>query len=603
MYLIEMKGMNLRMYYIIADTCVWMNMAKDINDKNLEKLIELVKQNKISILLPTIVRDEWTRNIKSEVITYAKDSYDKKVENVISLNKYLSLENKKKYKKLIDDIKVSKINYEKHINERIYIIESLFNFESTKNIDISETIKTKAVQLALNKEAPFHKKSSMGDALIIHSSVEYIKKHKIYPSFFVSENKDDYSEDNKKKHNEIHKDLKKYFDMYKIEYYTEIGKLLNKIENNTVSDENSNFIRRDIGTIEKLIDDINIKQITIEEERVFVYKINGDVEHYDNVYNKVNLREDLVIRNQSYCFRKCVDYFSHFKTTGEKGFKICNLDDMEALIFAKPLVSANRIDIYKKHKPITMSQCNLNNKIHKNFNLLLNEMIVGKKNILLLGLKTEGVDTIATAITSNFPRNFTISTIEDRSSINIMSGRHNVQKIVSDNNKDSILKGLNESENIESDAIIYDIGNYLGNNILGNILKVIRNKKGRIIVKSHNTSFLRNINEFFTLQLSEDYNEKDIRQDLINNLKYTIVISSCYEIGSYIREIWENDGEIWNKIAYYDVLKNEVCIKSSNLHSFCNENMILSSDNNELNLEGKSVASKVKKMFTRLLEE
>src|SRR5699024_8217388 len=64
--------------------------------------------------------------------------------------------------------------------------------------------------------------------------IYYIKNHSLFPSIFITENKDDFSDlTNSKK---VHKDLENLFTDNKMRYFTNIGEALNNIETNAISD-------------------------------------------------------------------------------------------------------------------------------------------------------------------------------------------------------------------------------------------------------------------------------------------------------------------------------------------------------------------------------
>ena len=76
------------MHKILVDTCVWLDMAKDPEQQALLNVVEeLMAMNKLSLLVPRIVLDEFIRNkqriIKessqrlSSVLKRAKDVVDK----------------------------------------------------------------------------------------------------------------------------------------------------------------------------------------------------------------------------------------------------------------------------------------------------------------------------------------------------------------------------------------------------------------------------------------------------------------------------------------------------------------------------------------------
>jgi hypothetical protein len=51
------------MFRLLIDTCVWLDLAKDFQQQAiLSALEELIRQNKVSLILPRIVINEFVRN-------------------------------------------------------------------------------------------------------------------------------------------------------------------------------------------------------------------------------------------------------------------------------------------------------------------------------------------------------------------------------------------------------------------------------------------------------------------------------------------------------------------------------------------------------------
>lgn len=88
-------------------------------------------------------------------------------------------------------------------------------------------MKLQVVDWALDQKAPFrNKNNSVGDALILLSSVEYLKEETIgiTDSIFVSYNHTDFSKDENK--DEIHEDLAHLLEEANMEFTRNIGEAL-----------------------------------------------------------------------------------------------------------------------------------------------------------------------------------------------------------------------------------------------------------------------------------------------------------------------------------------------------------------------------------------
>jgi hypothetical protein len=240
--------------YIFLDTNNWIYLSNGFNilsnkhDELHFKLFDFIKKhtanNNLVFLVNDIVFDEWERN---------KDSTENQIKNLInklkSYNKNLNLIKPILNGEDDDTIEVLKgkvtiklksiiTQHQEHVKE----VEEFLKTK-TKKIEILDSIKITAADMAVNKKAPFigEKKNSMADALILFSSINYIKCNLgfelpspdgmilSYPeSYFVSSNKGDFSNPNNRE--EIHADLKPLLDETRTKYYYTFAQLTRSIE-------------------------------------------------------------------------------------------------------------------------------------------------------------------------------------------------------------------------------------------------------------------------------------------------------------------------------------------------------------------------------------
>ncbi|KEZ88696.1 hypothetical protein IO99_00505 [Clostridium sulfidigenes] len=231
------------MYYLIIDTCVWLNIGKDIiNTEVIDQLTNFVKSDKVRIILPDIVKNEWDKHKQDKIIDLNKKSVQGKLKNVKEL--LVLVEEDKQ--KIIEDLLKSKVEVENEVEKKakelIRKIEALFSYPTTKRICPNKEVATEVVEWGLMKKAPHHKKSSMADTLLLLNSIYYIKKHSLRNVIFVTANKEDFSSISNPKI--IHEDLKMKFEENKISYFINIGEALNKIERDAISDEVVNKIEK-----------------------------------------------------------------------------------------------------------------------------------------------------------------------------------------------------------------------------------------------------------------------------------------------------------------------------------------------------------------------
>lgn len=243
------------MIYLILDTNAWIYLANGFNpltSKNEEnthlKLLKELKQSvvsgKITILTNDIILEEWHRNSEKcnqlidKIHTWKKEAkdFEKKMLARLPDDKEVIKPLFEKYGKKFDEL--IKTN-QTHIQE----VKALL-FSNTLKYPITVETKLRGSEQAIKKLAPFigDKKNSMADFVILLGAIEYIEKELSmellpglvdYPeSYFVSSNKNDFSDTNSK--GEFHKDLYPFIEKTKIQYRTNLPALMNELSRELV---------------------------------------------------------------------------------------------------------------------------------------------------------------------------------------------------------------------------------------------------------------------------------------------------------------------------------------------------------------------------------
>jgi len=236
------------------DTNIWIYLANSYNPKNenyedglhfklVETLKKLIDSGDIIILTNEIIIKEWQRNklIAKKLIEKHKKTLQGNKGSVKNIKKYLETGDKnnldKIFEKYSENIQKVIEDNERHINE----VEELLINKSTK-IEIPDEVKVIAAERAIEKLAPFKgdKSNSMADAVILLSSIKYLKEISKSPSWvegkedlyifpesaFITNNKGDFA--NPKNENEVHAELKPLLDEVQMKYEMNIGKIINK---------------------------------------------------------------------------------------------------------------------------------------------------------------------------------------------------------------------------------------------------------------------------------------------------------------------------------------------------------------------------------------
>ncbi len=233
------------MYYFIIDTCVWIDLCKRYPELQ-EKIAYLVDQGKVNLILPQIVIEEWNRQ-KPRILDEKRQSFRGMIKNARTLSSYVPSNDIDKFKTILDNLQKQEQISEQLAKEYVENIEALFNHPSTRILEITNTAKIQAVDTALARKAPFGSKNSMADALIVISSVEYIRREGLDKCIFVSSNTRDFS--SLSDPNELNDDLKEIFGESGLRYFTNIALAINEVEVDFISQEDVQEVSETINLV------------------------------------------------------------------------------------------------------------------------------------------------------------------------------------------------------------------------------------------------------------------------------------------------------------------------------------------------------------------
>lgn len=245
------------MHKILVDTCVWLDMAKDRDQQALLSVIEeLVAQNKLTLIVPRTVLDEFKRN-KERIIkegTQSLSSLFKKVKGVV--DKFGDPKSKKLVLEHLDNVDFKIPTLGESVISSITRIENLLT--QSVAIELTSEIKLNAAQRAIDKKAPFHRqRNSINDSIIIETYISCIRdKNSVGNRFaFVTHNKNDFSRVNG---NEKlpHEDIAIHFSKVKSKYFINLAEAIKRIEPELVTeimiDEEWDFEPRSLTEILKM---------------------------------------------------------------------------------------------------------------------------------------------------------------------------------------------------------------------------------------------------------------------------------------------------------------------------------------------------------------
>ena len=286
------------MVNIILDTQTWIYLAngynqaslkhEDIQHLNLYSILEdLRARKKINILVNEVIVEEWHRNIESTktLVEKNKRTLSGVQSTFFSVKNYLSESGKLDADKVFNEYKISLLKEIDKNFQHIKNVENLILKNSIK-IPVSNEIRIETSKLAQQKKAPFHNKNnSVGDALILFSTIDYLKKFNqdfngVYSSsIFISNNSDDYCD--KKGSTSIHADLKPYFEEANLQFETNIGRALNLSQEIIKDIDEFNEMIRFSGCLADCVADESYLKAVDYNRNIKIPINNTIIEHYN----------------------------------------------------------------------------------------------------------------------------------------------------------------------------------------------------------------------------------------------------------------------------------------------------------------------------------
>src|ERR1700677_4906157 len=185
-------------FNILIDTCVWLDVAKDYQQQAiLAALEELIRQGDVALILPSIVVDEFARN-KARVIDESSRSLSSTLKRVKeAVEKFGDPRKKSAVLSQLNDVDYRLPTLGEAAVDTVGRIEKLFSH--TPVVEISDAVKLRAAQRAIDKRAPFHRqRNGIDDAILIEVYADAVAA-KATPGSrfaFVTHNTKDFSHPN-----------------------------------------------------------------------------------------------------------------------------------------------------------------------------------------------------------------------------------------------------------------------------------------------------------------------------------------------------------------------------------------------------------------------
>lgn len=234
------------MFKILIDTCVWIDLARDAQQHALlSALEELVRDGRISLIVPRIVRDEFDRNRArvAEDSGRSLTSVLKRVRDVVerlgdTRGKTIAL-------KQLQDVGHKIPSLGEAAIESIARIDTLL--AGGEIIEMTDAVMLKAANRAISGKAPFHhRKNSMADAIIMETYASLVSAKAPGTRFiFVTHNVKDFSYPSKSD-TSPHPDFADCFSRVRSRYFIRLAEALRRIEPALVSDMMLEHEARDV---------------------------------------------------------------------------------------------------------------------------------------------------------------------------------------------------------------------------------------------------------------------------------------------------------------------------------------------------------------------
>lgn len=228
--------MAVQMFRVLIDTCVWLDVAKDpLQGPLLAALEALIKDGKVSLIVPRVVVDEFNRNEERIAKESAQSlrSVLKRVKDAVE--QHGDPRKKKAVLRQLDDV-----------NQKMPIkggaaggtIKRIHELLSASNVvEASDEMMARAARRALQGKAPFHRNvNSIGDAIIVETFADALRDKGAGIRFaLVTHNTKDFSVpqgDARKPH----PDIAHLFTKIRSLYFIKLGEALRRAEPHLVAD-------------------------------------------------------------------------------------------------------------------------------------------------------------------------------------------------------------------------------------------------------------------------------------------------------------------------------------------------------------------------------
>jgi hypothetical protein len=217
-------------HYVLIDTCVWLDLVEDLAaEEIIDRLNDLLKTDRVRLVVPQVVRDEFNRNKEDKTKRRVKIMADRVKETKGYANRYGDPQTKTT---LINELQklCERIRDHKKTTDRVVArIDSLLDAQHVIVLASTTEVLEKAAMRGYRGTMPFTKhKNSTADAIIIEAYLEFYSRTNSDSSFsFVTSNKKDFSSssDERRPHKDLGEPFANSSILYSINFADEINRL------------------------------------------------------------------------------------------------------------------------------------------------------------------------------------------------------------------------------------------------------------------------------------------------------------------------------------------------------------------------------------------
>jgi hypothetical protein len=220
---------------LLIDTCVWIDLAKDHHQHPfLRALDALMTEGKVAVMLPPLVLEEFERN-KGNIVNTNRQSLSSALKRAKDLlNQHGQGNGKARALAQLNDID-QRLPRLGDLTGIIAFTEQILRKAET--IPVTDAAKLRALERGLKKKAPYGKRNSTADAILIEAFSDVVKGRGTagHQFGFVTHNKNDFSQAEGDQR-QPHADFDGIFTKRKVRYYTTLKDAIMTVDSGVVDD-------------------------------------------------------------------------------------------------------------------------------------------------------------------------------------------------------------------------------------------------------------------------------------------------------------------------------------------------------------------------------